>query len=452
MLWLTVLGTRARLQSCGGSVSPLRGGRMFGRLAWLVLVLAPSPVLLTVAATPAPALDASPGNGLIAFVSTRDGTSEIYVMNPDGTEQRRLTVNPAEDVSPAWSPDGRRLAFASNRDGNWDIYTIAPDGSDLKRLTDNSDFDGSPSWSPDGSRIAFASARDGNSEIYVMNADGSDQTRLTSSPADDAAPAWGPGTSSCGTYTDEIAFESDRDGNYDIYAIQPDGSGLVDLTSDPTEEFDPSWAPDCSAVAFDRVVEGNYDVFRREVASGAVTQLTSSPGEDSRPAWSPDGHLISFTSLRDGHYEIYVMDARDGSGPVNLSNSFPNADIQPAWQAAASVTTSASLAWRARRVRTSAARQLSCVLGPRAASKIEGTDSWDVICSATQGQILNGKRGNDYIDDSGGKDTVYGGRGNDAINARDGVKDIIFGGPGVDQISADRFDIIRRPTGDHVLK
>jgi Tol biopolymer transport system component len=427
---------------------------MFGRLGSVVLVLLPSIALLTAAAAPAPALDAARGNGLIAFVSTRDGSSEIYAMNPDGTEQRRLTVNAAEDVSPAWSPDGRRLAFTSNRDGNWDIYTMAPDGTDLKRLTDNSDFDGSPSWSSDGSRIAFASARDGNSEIYVMNADGTDQTRLTSNPADDAAPAWAPGISSCGAQRDEIAFESDRDGNYDIYAMRPDGSELVTLTNDSTEEFDPSWAPDCSAIAVDRVVQGNYDIFRLEVASGATTRLTSSPEEDSRPAWSPDGRLISFTSMRDGHYEIYVANARDGSGPVNLSNSFPNTDIQSAWQAlaGASVVPSATAALRTDRVRSSAARQLACVIGPRAAKTIEGTDSWDVICSATQGQLLKGRRGNDYIDDGGGEDTVYGGRGNDTINTRDGAKDIVFGGPGVDQISADRFDIIRRPTGDHVFK
>jgi Tol biopolymer transport system component len=426
---------------------------MFGRLVRVGLLFPLSAAFLTVSATPAPALDAGPGNGLIAFVSTRDGTSEIYVMNADGTGQRRLTVNPAEDVSPAWSPDGRRLAFTSNRDGNWEIYTVAPDGSDLERLTDSPDFDGSPSWSPDGTRIAFASARDGNSEIYVMSADGSDQVRLTSSPADDAVPAWAPGGASCGQRTDEIAFESDRGGNYDIYTMEPDGSGLEDLTNDTTEDFDPSWAPDCSAVAFDRVVDGDYDVFRLDIASGAVTQLTTSPMEDSRPAWSPDGRLISFTSLRDGHYEIYVIDARDGSGPANLSNSFPNADIQPAWQVTASVSTatSASRAWRAGRVRASG-RQLACGIGPLNSARIEGTDSWDVICSRTRGQILKGKRGNDYISDSGGEDTVYGGRGSDTINTRDGAKDTVLGGAGVDQISADRFDVIQSATGDHVFK
>ena len=130
--------------------------------------------------------------GKIVFVSSRDGTSsfEIYVMDVDGSNQRRLTDNSAWDLAPTWSPDGSRIAFESNRDGNDEIYVMDADGSNQRRLTDNPAWDSFASWSPDGSRIAFSSKRDGNIEIYVMDADGSNQRRLTDNPAWDWLPSW----------------------------------------------------------------------------------------------------------------------------------------------------------------------------------------------------------------------------------------------------------------------
>ena len=129
----------------------------------------------------------------IAFVSGRDGNSEIYVMNADGTEQKNLTNNPAWDWYPSWSADGNKIAFVShNRGGNGGIYVMNADGSGQTRLTNNPASNDTPSWSPDGERIAVASDRDGNPEIYIMNADGTEQTRLINNPAWDDSPSWSP--------------------------------------------------------------------------------------------------------------------------------------------------------------------------------------------------------------------------------------------------------------------
>jgi Tol biopolymer transport system component len=111
--------------------------------------------------------NAVPGaNGRIAFVSVRDRNAEIYTANPDGTNQTRLTNTPAQELTPAWSPDGTRLAFTSvtatrTSDGTSvnataDIYIINADGSGLRRLTNNSAYNTAPTWSPDGTRIAFS--------------------------------------------------------------------------------------------------------------------------------------------------------------------------------------------------------------------------------------------------------------------------------------------------------
>ena len=82
------------------------------------------------------------------FYSNRDGYYEIYVMNGDGSNQNRLTNNPAVDVNPAWSPDGTKIAFESNRDGNKEIYVMNADGSSLTRLTNNTADDSDPGWGP----------------------------------------------------------------------------------------------------------------------------------------------------------------------------------------------------------------------------------------------------------------------------------------------------------------
>ena len=135
-------------------------------------------------------LTASSVNGRIAFVSYRDGNYEIYIMNPDGSDQTRLTNNLVSDWNPSWSPDSSQIAFES-WGGDRGIYVMNADGSEVTRLTSNQDY--MPDWSPDGSKIAFESTRDGNGEIYMMNADGSGQTNLTKNPEDDWMPNWGPG-------------------------------------------------------------------------------------------------------------------------------------------------------------------------------------------------------------------------------------------------------------------
>jgi Tol biopolymer transport system component len=128
--------------------------------------------------------------GKIVFVTNRDGNPEIYVMNPNGTNQTRLTNNPADDSQSSWSLDRSKIAFATNRDGNYEIYVMNADGTNPTRLTNHPATDYGPSWSPDGSKIAFTGTRDGNGEIYIMNANGSNPVNLTNNSADDFNPAW----------------------------------------------------------------------------------------------------------------------------------------------------------------------------------------------------------------------------------------------------------------------
>ncbi len=132
----------------------------------------------------------SPDSKRIAFLSSRDGSPELYVMLADGTEQMRLTNNSAPEYKVSWSPNGKRLLFVSERDGNAEIYVTDVKGDNVTRLTTNNVRDDEPVWSPNGRRIAFVSYLDGDGDIFVMDADGGNQVRLTNNDFDDNSPSW----------------------------------------------------------------------------------------------------------------------------------------------------------------------------------------------------------------------------------------------------------------------
>jgi Tol biopolymer transport system component len=260
----------------------------------------------------------------IAFTSTRDGNSEIYSTNVDGSGVQRLTNHPKTDTDPVISPDGTKIAFTTNRDGNSEIYVMSADGTGVKRLTVNAAVDTLGSWSPDGSKIVFTSTRDRNAEIYTINsADGSGAQRLTRNSKLDADPAYSPD----GT---KIAFTSDRDGNPELYVMNTDGTGVRRLTNNAAIDTFGSWSPDGSRIAFASTRDGanNVEIYSMKAADGTdVKRLTNAVGIDATPDWSADGKKIVFSSSRNGNLEIYVMNA-DGTAQTRVTNN-PALDILP---------------------------------------------------------------------------------------------------------------------------
>ena len=262
----------------------------------------------------------------IAFSSTRDGSSEIYLMNPNGTNQTRLTNNTTNDFAPALSRDGSRIAFMARRDGNDEIYVMNADGSNQTRLTNNSSIDDTPSFSPDGTRIVFESHRDGNSEVYVMNADGSNPVRLTNNPTFDRNPAFSPDGN-------RIVFESNRDGNMEIYVMNSDGTNQTRLTFfAPANDHLPSFSPDGNRITFTSTRELQSEIYVMNVDGSNLVRLTNDPAEDTSSTFSSDGSRIAFVSGRNGagNTEIYVMDA-DGSDETQLTFTSPFDEASPSW-------------------------------------------------------------------------------------------------------------------------
>ena len=165
-----------------------------------------------------------------------------------------------------------------------------------------------------GTKIAFESSRDGQFEIYKMNSDGGGQTRLTTNAASDTEADWSPD----GT---KIAFTSLRDGNEEIYVMNSNGSGQTNLSNNAASDVAPSWSPDGTRIAFASNRDGgNFQIYIMNSNGGGQTRLTNNAATDGEPDWSPDGTKIAFTSNRDGDAEIYLMNS-DGTGQTNLSNN-----------------------------------------------------------------------------------------------------------------------------------
>ena len=278
----------------------------------------------------------------IAFMSTRnmDWDAEIYLMDPNGEQIRRLTEQPKYDGDPAWSPDGKRITFVSYRDLKQipergvirgEIYVMNADGTNPINLTRSAErADKISTWSPDGKQIAFTSAElfNGhtlvNSDIFVMDVDGGNSINLTNHDALDQTPDWSPN----GNW---IAFSSLRDGNWEIYVMDADGANPINITNHPAKDGRPDWSPDGQQIAFTSDRDGNLEIYVINADGANPINVTNHPAEDNHASWSPDGTRIAFDSNRDDPFgEIYVMNA-DGTNPSNLTQDPDNFDLYPSW-------------------------------------------------------------------------------------------------------------------------
>ena len=287
-------------------------------------------------------LATSPLWGKIVFYSHRDGNTEIYTMNSDGSNPTRLTFNATSDSAPVWSPNGQQIAFMSERNGNQEVYVMDADGTNQRNLTRHPASDGFPYWSPDGRQIAFDSTRNsGKNEdlnIFVMGADGSNVRQVTRLEFA-TNPQWSPDGK-------QILFEGDIDQGRQIYAIRPDGRGLwqVSQPGPNTAMLLGGWSPDGKKVVYEETVGfdsnksvtviatlhpvGRQRVIKREPLRLPRWDMTSE-------TWAADGKSILFAGRNRGvtfrkegnNWEIYRFRLQDGQ--LTQLTNHPQDDLGP---------------------------------------------------------------------------------------------------------------------------
>ena len=295
----------------------------------------------------------SPDGKHILFIGdSREGRTDLHVMEADGSRVRRLTEDLANEQGAIWSPDGTQILFVSYHDHQDDIFLVKsmeepktyiiqlqPEGlSETPRrrifepnntrptvasinpcssttgshrkdtawdlvtvpITNNNYNDTTGDWSPDGTQIVFSSFREGDREIYVINADGSSERPLTHNEASDIDPNWSPDG-------EEILFSSNRDGNREIYVMNADGSQPRRLTHNESVDVEPDWSPDGTQILFSSNRDGNREIYVMNADGSQLRRLTHNNVTDEDPEWSPDGTQMLFTSERDGPSPLYIF-------------------------------------------------------------------------------------------------------------------------------------------------
>ena len=223
----------------------------------------------------------------IAFTSDQDrnGVGEIYVMNADGSDQSNVTRNSANDYGPAWSYDGNKIAFITQRTGTAEIpslgpeiYVMNPDGSDQTRFIPQVSA-GELDWSPDGSKLAFIGS-DGFWDLYIVDATSLERTKITRTQ--------GPGRASWSPDGTKIVFRHGGQGSdLEIYVVNADGTGLTKLTDNNYVDSSPTWSPDGSSIAFATQRHGkeNQEIYVMNPDGSGKRRLTNNDARDGSPYW-----------------------------------------------------------------------------------------------------------------------------------------------------------------------
>ena len=316
--------------------------------------------------TPEPTLEIEP-TGLIAFASDRGGgeQSQIYVMNADGSDQHALTKSRVYNLYPDWSPNGRWIVFIASDLDN----PNSPGGTlhiiDAIKGSEVVDLKGIglghakwPKWSPDGRYLVYSDAPTNTPksyDIYLLEISPNGRELgpvkvpqiIARSPGFDGFPAWGNATGN-----DYIFFTSERSniGESQIFAIRPDGSNLIRLTSAPGDQNYPAVSRDGKRLAFTSTRGDQAKIYTLDLTVGtdglkeittdrdAAKSLTSGQGRDLYPTWSPEGRWVAFHSNRDdpSNYEIYLVSASPGASeqsiPIRRLTDNPASDDEPTWQ------------------------------------------------------------------------------------------------------------------------
>ncbi len=270
--------------------------------------------------------DITGSNGLfdtkVAFTSTQTGNKEIYTIDFDGRNRKRVTHNGSINLSPRWSPDGTKIAFTSYIRRNPDLYIINFKIGKIYLFSHRAGLNAAPAWSPDGRYLALTMrTRTGHSQIFLLNRRGEIVRQLTKGWGDNLSASWSPDGK-------KIAFVSDRTGRPQIYTMNVDGTNVKRLTFRGTYNVAPAWSPRGDRIAYSGILDGKFQICTISLDGSTIHMLTSI-GNNYTPCWSPDGRYITYCQSTGRGTDIYIMNF-DGNFKRRLTHD-RGKNSMPSW-------------------------------------------------------------------------------------------------------------------------
>ncbi len=261
----------------------------------------------------------------IAFISPNKQQNDVYIMDIDGANLKKIVSNGALNMFPCWTRKMDGVLYTSYITGDPELFIRRLNKKEPVRMSWRQGLDYGPAWSPIKDLIAFSSSVRGNSELYLVKSNEPKKAmRLTKSWGIDIMPSWSPDGK-------KLAFVSDRAGSPQIYIMNRDGSKKRRLTYQGNYNTSPCWSPRGDRIAFVRKERNNIlNIYSINVDGTNLRQLTDKTGNEERPCWSPDGRVLAFSSTREGVPGIYFLKPESETPPWRVSP--PNLPAtQPSW-------------------------------------------------------------------------------------------------------------------------
>lgn len=275
----------------------------------------------------------SPSGSEILFSADFDGEVRIWASNLDGSNLRKISKTsktaqystPASETQPVWAPNGRSIAYVSSGENGSDIWLMNVDGNYPIKLTVNGASNSDPAWSPDGSKIAFIAAKGRNKDLWIMNADGTGQVKLLSLLGQENRPSFSPSG-------DKIVFSETINGGSNLMAVNANGSGAKAITSGNFRDWSPNWGPNGIVFTSNRdASSSNWKLWIVQPDGTGLQKLGDVVGQD--PVWTRDGKIL-FTdeliqSRANGAVSLLNPQTRTKHIVVNVQGYFTPIDLRP---------------------------------------------------------------------------------------------------------------------------
>lgn len=225
----------------------------------------------------------SPDGTKMIFTSERDGNNEIYIMDAYGNNQKRLTNNNTRDYHHCWSPDSKKIVYVSNEDGNQEIYIMDVDGAIKINITNSEIDEMFPCWSPDGKTILYSQQEDEGWKIYSMNTNGENRQKVSEyyGPNWELYPQLSPNGKRIAYFT-----HVPKDNSRNIFVMSKNGKNIKQLTNSDYVDEDPYWSPDGKQIVFQSNRNGNYQIFKMNADGSKQTCLSNNKNSEYWPSWT----------------------------------------------------------------------------------------------------------------------------------------------------------------------